>query len=53
MPNSVNSQKAAYIATIMSCPCVRLMIFMTPRMSVMPMPMRAYNPPSSNPDTSV
>src|SRR5512147_1247822 len=41
------------MATIMSSPWARLMIFITPMMMVMPMPMRAYSPPSKKPDMSV
>src|SRR3990172_9416016 len=42
-----------YIATIISCPWARLMIPMTPMMSVMPIPIRAYSPPLSTPATRV
>src|SRR5512143_3158909 len=41
------------MATIMSSPWARLMIFITPMMMVMPMPSRAYRPPRSTPDISV
>src|SRR3990170_900341 len=42
-----------YIATIISCPWARLMIPMTPMMSVMPIPIRAYSPPLRMPATRV
>src|SRR5512134_3458646 len=42
-----------YIATIINCPWARLMIPMTPMMSVMPIPIRAYNPPLRTPATRV
>src|SRR4030067_1047712 len=42
-----------YIATIISCPWARLMIPMTPMMSVMPIPIRAYSPPLRTPATRV
>src|SRR5512146_1283569 len=42
-----------YMATIISCPWARLMIPMTPMMSVMPIPISAYNPPFRTPATRV
>src|SRR3990172_5476115 len=42
-----------YIATIINCPWARLMIPMTPMMSVMPIPIRAYSPPLRTPATRV
>ena len=38
---SVNAQNVMYIATIISSPCARLMIFMTPMMRDIPRPIRA------------
>ena len=38
---SVNAQNVTYIPTIISSPCARLMIFMTPMIRDIPSPIRA------------
>ena len=41
MPNQVNTIQVAYIPSMSSSPCAKLMMRMTPKMIVSPIPMSA------------